>query len=121
MKAGGINSSFEEASGVNYSRFELELPYWADFSIFKFIQEHRKILECKKVSEELHKWINLIFGVWSTGRLARQYSNLYNEKFSSDPITQKMILKRCTTFEKCSNAKDNHVERYLHETFYQGA
>ncbi|KAH3758239.1 beige/BEACH domain-containing protein [Pelomyxa schiedti] len=41
----------------------IELPVWANGDRRKFIRLHQKALECKYVSEHIHKWVDLIFGV----------------------------------------------------------
>lgn len=38
------------------------LPRWAHGSTYKFIERMRDALESPQVSENLHKWIDLIFG-----------------------------------------------------------
>lgn len=40
----------------------MKLPVWAKNSPFMFVYLHRKILESDAVSNELHRWIDLIFG-----------------------------------------------------------
>jgi hypothetical protein len=41
---------------------DVKLPPWAD-SPLDFIQKHRAALECKEVSDHLHLWIDLVFGI----------------------------------------------------------
>ena len=41
---------------------DVVLPPWAKRSARKFIRKHRKALESDFASENLHHWINLIFG-----------------------------------------------------------
>lgn len=38
------------------------LPPWCGQDARRFIQRHRQALECAYVSENLHHWIDLVFG-----------------------------------------------------------
>ncbi|OHT08042.1 hypothetical protein TRFO_23575 [Tritrichomonas foetus] len=42
---------------------------------FTFVYSHRKLLESDYVSQNLHKWIDLIWGVKQKGELAKKYHN----------------------------------------------
>ena len=56
-------------SNFNFSPFETA----ADF-----VYAHRKALESNFVSQNLHKWIDLIFGINISGKGAFQHNNVYN-------------------------------------------
>ena len=78
---------------INHNNFDLgknvkdvELPRWAK-SPRDFIEKNRKALESPIVSNNLHKWIDMIFGVTSRGEQAAQINNIYNPLFYSDNIT----------------------------------
>jgi factor associated with neutral sphingomyelinase activation len=55
---------------------DVELPPWAK-SPKDFIKKHTKALESDYVSEHLHEWIDLIFGVCQRGELAIEQDNLF--------------------------------------------
>lgn len=45
------------------------LPPWAKGSAREFIRKHREALESDFVSENLHHWIDLIFGYRQRGKV----------------------------------------------------
>ena len=45
------------------------LPPWAKGSAREFIRKHREALESDFVSENLHHWIDLIFGYKQRGKV----------------------------------------------------
>jgi hypothetical protein len=51
--------------GAEYFQGDFTLPAWASNS-HEFVYTHRKILESEEVSQHLHRWIDLIFGVSAT-------------------------------------------------------
>jgi factor associated with neutral sphingomyelinase activation len=55
---------------------DVELPPWAK-SPRDFIKKHVKALESDYVSNNLHKWIDLIFGVRQRGQLAVESDNVF--------------------------------------------
>ena len=55
----------------------VELPAWAGNSVYNFIRLHREALESTYVSENLHKWIDLIFGMKQYGEEAKKAVNVY--------------------------------------------
>lgn len=55
----------------------VELPAWAGGSVYNFVRLHREALESPFVSENLHKWIDLIFGVKQYGEEAKKAVNVF--------------------------------------------
>eukprot|EP00475_Leptophrys_vorax_P040530 TRINITY_DN7526_c0_g1_i1.p1 TRINITY_DN7526_c0_g1~~TRINITY_DN7526_c0_g1_i1.p1 ORF type:complete len:744 (-),score=177.26 TRINITY_DN7526_c0_g1_i1:1856-3871(-) len=55
---------------------DVELPPWAD-SVEDFIQKCKEALESDYVSENLNKWIDLIFGFKNSGEEALKADNLF--------------------------------------------
>lgn len=54
------------------------MPQWAKKNARLFIQMHRASLESKFVSQNLHHWIDLIFGAKQQGELALKACNLFH-------------------------------------------
>lgn len=55
----------------------VRLPKWAHGDPREFIRIHRRALESKYVSENLHHWIDLVFGVKQTGPAALEALNVF--------------------------------------------
>ncbi|GMI66498.1 SPIRRIG, Beach-Domain Homolog A1 [Hibiscus trionum] len=53
------------------------LPPWAKGSAREFIRKHREALESDFVSENLHHWIDLIFGYKQRGKAAEEAVNVF--------------------------------------------
>ncbi|KAI9080258.1 hypothetical protein K1719_037652 [Acacia pycnantha] len=53
------------------------LPPWAKGSTREFISKHREALESDYVSENLHHWIDLIFGYKQRGKAAEESVNVF--------------------------------------------
>ncbi|CAK7346518.1 unnamed protein product [Dovyalis caffra] len=66
----GEKQSGEKVGGVL-------LPPWAKGSAREFIRKHREALECDFVSENLHHWIDLIFGYKQRGKAAEEAVNVF--------------------------------------------
>jgi hypothetical protein len=65
----------------------LDLPPWAHGSAYEFVYQHRKVLEGKFVSEHLHKWIDLVFGVSQAAGESdlRMFEGIWNETTLHSP------------------------------------
>lgn len=55
---------------------DLKLPSWMN-SVKEFVDYHYKILESAEVSENLHHWIDLIFGFKLEGKAAKREKNVH--------------------------------------------
>uniref|UniRef100_A0A7N0ZQG3 Uncharacterized protein n=2 Tax=Kalanchoe fedtschenkoi TaxID=63787 RepID=A0A7N0ZQG3_KALFE len=56
---------------------DVVLPPWAKGSSREFIKKHREALECDYVSENLHNWMDLIFGHKQRGKAAEEATNVF--------------------------------------------
>lgn len=56
---------------------DVTLPRWAQGDPKQFIKVHRQALESKYVSENLHQWIDLIFGFKQRGKAAIEHMNVF--------------------------------------------
>ncbi|KAI5301475.1 hypothetical protein KEM56_001679, partial [Ascosphaera pollenicola] len=57
---------------------DVELPPWAKGDPKIFIQKHREALESPYVSENLHHWIDLVFGFKQKGEAALEATNVFH-------------------------------------------
>ncbi|CDK25143.1 unnamed protein product [Kuraishia capsulata CBS 1993] len=57
---------------------DVELPPWAHGDPKIFIQKNREALESPYVSENLHKWIDLVFGIKQRGKPAIEALNVFH-------------------------------------------
>ena len=56
----------------------VKLPPWANGSAYEFVRIHRLALESEYVSQNLHHWIDLIFGCKQRGPEAEAAHNLFH-------------------------------------------
>ncbi|CAG9764999.1 unnamed protein product [Ceutorhynchus assimilis] len=60
---------------------DVVLPPWAKQDPREFIRAHREALECDYVSQNLHNWIDLIFGYKQQGQPAVESVNVFHHLF----------------------------------------
>ncbi|XP_058086926.1 protein SPIRRIG [Magnolia sinica] len=86
---------------------DVVLPPWAKGSTREFIRKHREALESDFVSENLHHWIDLIFGYKQRGKAAEDAVNVfYHYTYEgsvdidavSDPAMKAAILAQINHF-----------------------
>lgn len=86
---------------------DVVLPPWAKGSAREFIRKHREALESDYVSENLHHWIDLIFGYKQRGKAAEDAVNVfYHYTYEgnvdidavSDPTMKASILAQINHF-----------------------
>ncbi|XP_074316154.1 protein SPIRRIG-like [Silene latifolia] len=98
------------------------LPPWAKGSVREFIRKHREALECDYVSENLHHWIDLIFGYKQRGKAAEDAVNVFyhytyegNVDIDSvtDPAMKASILAQINHFGQTPKQlfQKSHVKR----------
>ena len=56
---------------------DVSLPPWANGSPDEFVRIQREALEGEHVSEHLHSWLDLIFGVQQRGSKAKEAANVF--------------------------------------------
>ena len=78
----------------------VEMPAWANKSVYTFIEKHRELLESSEINEKINEWFNIIFGSKQKGKEAKRIGNLfikqtyedfeetYNQSSSSEKIYQ---------------------------------
>ncbi|KAL3665809.1 hypothetical protein V7S43_009236 [Phytophthora oleae] len=83
------------------------LPPWAHGDPREFVRLNRQALESKYVSEHLHEWIDLIFGVKQTGQAAVDSQNVFMHftyegtvdiEQITDPVMQAATLAQIENF-----------------------
>ncbi|KAJ6337044.1 hypothetical protein OIU76_006833 [Salix suchowensis] len=74
-RTGSILTLGEKQSGEKVG--DVLLPPWAKGSAREFIRKHREALESDFVSENLHHWIDLIFGYKQRGKEAEEAANVF--------------------------------------------
>lgn len=72
----GYDFGRRQSNGVKVDN--VELPPWAKGDPKIFIAKHREALESRYVSENLHKWIDLIFGFKQRGEAAVENLNVFH-------------------------------------------
>ncbi|KAF5021959.1 hypothetical protein F66182_5999 [Fusarium sp. NRRL 66182] len=72
----GYNFGNRESNGVKVDH--VELPPWAKGDARIFISKHREALESPYVSENLHQWIDLVFGYKQRGEAAVENLNVFH-------------------------------------------
>ncbi|XP_062212379.1 protein SPIRRIG-like [Phragmites australis] len=86
---------------------DVVLPPWAKGSTREFIRKHREALESDYVSENLHRWIDIIFGYKQRGKAAEDAINVfYHYTYEgnvdidavSDPTMKASILAQINHF-----------------------
>ncbi|CAE7410894.1 lvsA, partial [Symbiodinium microadriaticum] len=81
---------------------DVQMPPWAGGDAREFIRLHRQALESKYVSENLHNWIDLIFGSKQRGKAAEGAMNVfipltYEGEVKLDEITDPMLREEDMT------------------------
>lgn len=78
---------------------DVGLPPWAKGSVREFIRKHREALESDYVSENLHHWIDLIFGYKQRGKVGIKIH--YDPYVSQSlPLCIRHIASHSQVFEK---------------------
>ena len=62
----------------------VEMPAWANYNEYKFIEKHRELLECPEINEKINEWFNIIFGSKQKGKEAKKIGNLFIKQTYED-------------------------------------
>ena len=63
---------------------DVTMPEWSDNNGYIFISKHREMLESPEISENIHNWIDLIFGYKQKGKEAKRIYNLFARESYED-------------------------------------
>ena len=127
MNTNKFNFGFKQENKTLVNDFEF--PNWTKKDPRKFILVIKKLLESEKISENLHLWIDLVFGVKQSGEDAIEYCNTYRkacypftkeelEKIDKCLLTETLIEKEemgymsKKIFTKLHKQKDNFYDEY---------
>lgn len=115
---------------------DVQLPVWANNDPIEFIKRNREALESHFVSENLHNWIDLIFGWKQRGIAAEESMNVYihltydgevDVDAISDPILRDATIAQINNFgqtptklfDKPHPKKTvNQFSKFFHNFFY---
>eukprot|EP00300_Choanocystis_sp_HF-7_P023908 c25296_g1_i1.p1 GENE.c25296_g1_i1~~c25296_g1_i1.p1 ORF type:complete len:604 (-),score=114.83 c25296_g1_i1:47-1783(-) len=105
---------FQNVNRINLGRLQtgkqlddVELPPWANGSADRFVRVMRAALESEYVSQNLHHWIDLIFGYKQTGKAAEEADNVFfyltyegqvDIESIPDPIQRQAVEDQITNF-----------------------
>jgi len=124
---------------VNFNNFDLgftqkgekvndvHLPNWAHGDPKEFVRLHREALESKYVSENLHSWIDLIFGFKQRGSAAEEAMNVFihltydgevDIDAISDPVMRDATIAQINNFGQTPSKIFNkpHPKKVVPET-----
>ena len=62
----------------------VEMPTWANNSVYTFIEKHRELLESAEINEKINEWFNIIFGNKQKGKEAKKIGNLFIKQTYED-------------------------------------
>lgn len=104
-----LNSNKFEFGETQKGEFvdDVMLPQWAGNDAIEFVRKHRQALESKIVSENLHNWIDLIFGYKQRGHASEVAMNVFipltyegevNIDAITDPILKEATLSQINNF-----------------------
>lgn len=83
---------------------DVVLPPWANGSAREFIRKHREALESDYVSENLHHWIDLIFGYKQRGKVGFEV-----RAFALQSMSFSFLVKGSQFIFPCSKCQVVHA------------
>ena len=107
---------------------DVVLPRWAHGDPHEFVKKHREALESKYVSENLHNWIDLIFGYKQRGEAAEESMNVFihltyegevDVDAITDPLLRSATISQINNFGQCPSKlfSKRHPARIIPEIF----
>ena len=82
------------------------MPNWCNQSPFELVYLLRKALENEYVSSNLNEWIDMIFGVASSGEQAKEHFNVFSPILLSD-------IWKINNYKTCSGERKEFIETCL--------
>jgi Beige/BEACH domain/WD domain, G-beta repeat len=86
---------------------DVALPPWANGSAYEFVRIHRLALESEFVSQNLHHWIDLIFGYKQRGEASIAAHNVFHHLSYEGSVDLDKI-----TDEVDRNAAESHIQNF---------
>jgi Beige/BEACH domain/WD domain, G-beta repeat len=86
---------------------DVSLPPWAKGSAFEFVRINRLALESDYVSDNLHEWVDLIFGYKQRGPQALSSHNLFHHLSYEGSVDLSKI-----TDDVDRNAAESHIQNF---------
>ena len=85
---------------------DVTMPEWSNNNGYIFISKHKEMLESPEISENIHNWIDLIFGYKQKGKEAKKIYNLfakesyeeYEDKYKEANEKEKFLLCKFMEF-----------------------
>ena len=74
---------------------DVTMPEWSNNNGYIFISKHKEMLESPEISENIHNWIDLIFGYKQKGKEAKKIYNLFAKNMK---INIKRQMKKKNSF-----------------------
>ena len=62
----------------------VEMPAWANYNQYTFVEKHRELLESPEINEKINEWFNIIFGSKQKGKEAKKIGNLFIKQTYED-------------------------------------
>jgi len=95
---------------------EIILPPWANGSAIEFVRKHREALESEYVSQNLHHWIDLIFGYKQRGDRSVDSLNVFYH-YTYEDCTESIDMIHSDTEREAIYEQIRHYGQCPHQLF----